>query len=256
MRGFIFFSALICAMAVRAQMLVGVQLFDMYGTEAVSVMTKEEFNALRADLNEEKSVFNKALTAVKKEWTAQYAKAKKAGDKDFPKFPTRAFMEFRSVKTKNFATRESADKWLEKQSKRVDAEMTVMAEMIKEAQKAAKGAATQGYGSREDKKKRRHAEKTDLDAAVKEHLGEMVELQMASMLKYQRPVPRIFIMDPLAGAEKDVQKQMDKQEKALEVYRQRKAAAEAEGASGESASTTTTSAAPVPAPKAAAVPAQ
>ncbi len=226
------FAVCVAACLARAEMVVGVQLFDMYKVEAVSVMTTEEFRALKADLNEEKRVFNKAFQTVKADWTKQYNEARRAGDKDFPKFPTRAFIWPRTAKTRNFSTREAANEWLAKQQARIDGEMAAAAGAREKAAKASKSSVTAGYKSRDDRKARRQAEKAELEAALKEKLGEAVEVQMASMLKYNRPVPRHFIVDPLsgtttAGGTSQVGKQIAKQEAALKAYEARKAAAEA-----------------------------
>ncbi len=225
-----FFVALCCAaLAARAEMLVGVQLYDMYKVEAVSVMTSEEFRELKTFLAEEKAVFNKALSAVKRDWVKQYTEARRNGDKDFPKFPTKPFVWPRTCKAKNFTTREAADEWLAKQKARVDAWMAAEAGARKEAQKAAKGAMTKGYSSRDDKKERRHAERDQMDEAVREKLGETVELKMAELLKYNRPVPRHFIIDPMQGTSeaKTMGKQVERQEAAWKRYLENKAKAEA-----------------------------
>ena len=73
-----------------------------------------------------------------------------------------------------------------------------------------------------------------LAEALKEKLGEEVELQMMALLKYNRPVPRHFIVDPLAGTTtasgtSTIGKKIAKQEAALKAYEQRKAEAEASG---------------------------
>ncbi len=221
------------ALSAMAQSFVGVQLFDMYKTEEVYLMTSAEFRELQADLREEKSVFNRAVSIVKKDWDKQYAAARKAGDKLFPKYPTKAFVWVRSVKSKNFSNKKSADEWYAKQKGRVNAKMAEQAAAIVAANKAAKGGATAGYSSKEDKKAREKADKKALEEAVKEKLAEEVELQMANLLKYNRPVPRHFIVDPVAGAEKTLAKQIAKQEEALKAYKERKAAAEAATAETE-----------------------
>ncbi len=220
----------ICACLAQAQMTVGVQLFDMYKTEDVYLMTPEEFRELKADIAEEKAVFNRVLSTVKKDWDKQYADARKAGDKLFPKYPTKPFVWVRTVKAKNFSTKKAADEWYAKQKARVNADMTAKAAAIKAATKAAKGSMTAGYKDRDDKKAREKADKIALQDAVKEKLAETVELEMANLLKYNRPVPRHFIVDPIAGAEKTLGKQIAAQEKAIEEYKARKAAAEAEAA--------------------------
>lgn len=232
-------AALCVAAGARAQMRVGVQLFDMYKVEAVSVMTTEEYRELQKDLREEQGVFRRAFAAVKKDWDKQYAEARRAGDKDFPKFPTKAFIWPRTVKTRNFSTQKAADEWLAKQKARVDGEMAEKAAARAALGKAYKGGkATEGYKSRDDRKARRQAEKDELQEALKEKLGEAVEVQMAAMLKYNRPVPRHFIVDPIegtttAGGLSEVGKQIAKQEAALKAYRERKAKAEAaENAAG------------------------
>lgn len=226
-----------CAfLSARAEMLVGVQLYDMYKVEAVSVMTSEEFRELRGFLAEEKRVFNKAYAAVRQEWTKQYTEARRNGDKDFPKFPTKQFIWPRTCKAKNFATREAADEWLAKQKERVNAWMAAEAGARKEAEKAAKGAITRGYASRDDKKARRHADRDQMEAAVKEKLGEFVELKMAELLKYNRPVPRHFIIDPMQGTSeaKTIGKKVERQEAAWKKYLENKAKAEAASAESES----------------------
>ncbi len=229
----LFVAAVLCACVVQAQMTIGVQLFDMYKTEEVYLMSSEEFRELKAELAEEKAVFNRVVSKVKKDWDKQYAAARKSGDKMFPKYPTKPFVWVRSMKSKNFSTKKSADEWYAKQKARVNAQMAAKAAAIKEATKAAKGSMTAGYASREDKKAREKADKLALQEAVKEKLAETIELEMASMLKYNRPVPRHFIVDPIAGAEKTLGKQVAAQEKAIEEYKARKAAAEAEAAEVE-----------------------
>ncbi len=220
----------LCAWGARAQMTVGVQLFDMFKTEEVYLMTPEEFRELKAELAEEKAVFNRAVSVVKKDWDKQYAAARKSGDKLFPKYPTKAFVWVRTVKSKNFSTKKSADEWYAKQKARVNGVMAAKAAAIKEATKSAKGAITAGYSSREDKKAREKADKLALQEAVKEKLVEAIMLEMSNLLKYNRPIPKHFIVDPVAGAEKNLGKQIEAQEKALEEYKARKAAAEAEAA--------------------------
>lgn len=204
---------------------VGVQLYDMYRTEMVYLMTSEEVRELKAELAEEKRVFNKAFSTIKRQWTKTQADAKKAGDKDYPKFPTRAFIWVRSAKFKNFSTDDAADKWFAKQKARIDEDMTAKAKAAQEAIKAAQGAATAGYKSRDDKKRRRHADKVEMDDAVKEKAGEMIEAEMSLLLQYNRPVPKHFIYDPVAGADKNIQKKMDEQDAVYEQYLKRKAEA-------------------------------
>lgn len=215
------------ALAVQAQSTVGVQIFDMYKVENVTLMTPEEFREFKAEIAEEQRVFNKALSTVKRAWDKQVADARKAGDKDFPKYPTKKFIFPRSFKSKNFTKREAAEEWLAKQQERVDAFMTAEAARIQAAQKAAKGSVTVGYADRDAKKERKRQEKKEMELAVMEKLGEEVELQMATMLKYNRPVPKHFIMDPIAGAEKTLSKKIAQQEEAIAAYKERKAAAEA-----------------------------
>ncbi len=214
----------------RAEQLVGVQLFDMYKVEAVSIMTPEEFRELKAFIQEESRVFNKAYGAIRKDWEKQYKDAVRAGDKDFPKFPSKPFVWVRSCKSKNFSSREAAEAWLAKQKGRVDAWMAAEAGKQKAAQKAAKGAMTKGYSGRDDKKARRHAERDQMNAAVKEKLGEMIEFKMAELLKYNRPVPRHFIVDPMQGTSeaKNMGKRIERQEAAWKRYLENKAKAEAE----------------------------
>lgn len=234
MKALLFLAAACAALAARAETFVGVRLFDMYKVEAVSVMTTKEFRELNAELAEEKRVFNKALQAVKRDWTKQYNDARKAGDKDFPKYPTKAFIWPRSVKTRNLSSKEAADEWLAKQQARVDADHAAIAAAQSAAAKASKGSVTAGYGSRDDKKARRQAEKNQLDEALKEKLGEAVELQMMALLKYNRPVPRHYVVDPIAGATtasgiSAIGKKIARQEEAIKAYKQRKAEAEASG---------------------------
>lgn len=239
MRALLLIAALCGALVARAEMLVGVQLFDMYKVEAVSIMTSEEFRELKAFLAEEKSVFNKAYQAVQKDWVKQYAEARRNGDKDFPKFPTKPFIWLRTCKAKNFTTRKAADEWYAKQKARVDAWMSAEAGARKAAAKAAKGAITKGYSSRDDKKERRHADRDQMAEAVKEKLGELVELKMAELLKYNRPVLRHFIIDPLEGTAeaKNMGKQVARQEAAWKRYLETKAKAEAAEAAGGEAKT-------------------
>ena len=215
-------------------MYVGVRLFDMYKVEKALVMTTEELRELQADLNEEKRVFNKAVQTVKKDWTKQYNEARKAGDKDFPKYPTKAFIWPRSVKVQRFSSKEKADEWLAKQQARIDADHAAISAAQQKAAKSGSSSAIAGYKSRDDRKARRQAEKAQLQEALKEKLGEEVELQMMALLKYNRPVPRHFIVDPLAGTStasgsSTLAKKIAKQEEALKAYEQRKAEAEANG---------------------------
>lgn len=214
-------------LALQAQMTVGVQIFDMYKVENVTLMTPDEFRDFKEEIAEERRVFNKALSTVKRAWDKQVMEARKAGDKDFPKYPTKTFIFPRNFKYKNFTKREAAEDWLAKQQKRVDAFMSAEAARIQEAAKAAKGSMTVGYADRDAKKERRKQEKKEMELAVMEKLGEEVELQMATMLKYNRPVPKHFIMDPIAGAEKTLAKKIEQQEAAIAAYKERKAAAEA-----------------------------
>lgn len=224
--------ALICAAVLcRAQIQVGVQLFDMYGTEAVMLMDRDQFNELRAEITEETRVFRKAFANVKKQWDTQYKEAVKAGNRDFPKFPSKKFIEPRKIKSKTLTTEKAANEWLTKQAARVDAAMAAKAKQIEAYNKGAGGAIISGYSGRDDKKARRKAEKKEMELATMEHLGEMVEVEMATLLKYNRPVPRNFIYDPVAGASKQVGELIAKQNEALEAYRKRKA--EAEAALGE-----------------------
>ncbi len=227
MRKMALLMAVAVAAVAQAQQMVGVRLYDMFKTENVLVLTSDEFRQLKADLAEEKRVFSKALNNVKREWTKRVTEARKAGDKDFPKYPTKQFVWVRTCKTKNFTTKAAADEWYAKQKARVDGEMAVKAAAMTAAAKAAKGGMTAGYGSRDERKERQKAERKQMETAVMEKLGEEVELQMALLLKYNRPVPRHFIVDPVAGAEKNLSKQILKQEEALKAYQERKAAAEA-----------------------------
>lgn len=219
----------LCGLCLHAEKRYGVQLFDMYKTEAVYLMNAEEVKQLKADLAEEKRHFSKAFNNVKKTWSQQHREAVKAGDKDFPKFPTKTFIWVRTMKVKNNSSTEAANEWYTKQKKRVDEKMTQQAAAIKEAQKAAKGEFTRGYASRDDKKARKKADKLAMDVAVKEKLGEMISLELSTMLKYNRPIPVHFIIDPVAGAEESMTKKIDKQDAAMQAYEERKAAAEASG---------------------------
>jgi hypothetical protein len=225
------FTTLLTATTFAAK--VGVQLYDMYRTEMVYLMTSEEVRELKADLSEEKRVFNKAFTTVKRQWTKDQTAALKAGNKDYPKFPTKTFIWVRDAKYKNFSTDDAANEWYAKQKKRLDAEMSAKAAAAMEAIKAAKGSVTAGYKSRDDKKERKRAEKAEMSEAAKEKIGELIELEMMALIKYNRPVPKHFIYDPVAGADKNVQKKMDKQDEAIKLYKQRKAEAEAAAAAGE-----------------------
>ncbi len=218
-------KCLLCLLLVCAQGFTfaatvnGVTLYDMYGTREVSLMSREELLELQALLKEEKSVFPKAMAEVTKYWDALLKEADKRGIKTFPKIPKTFKMEPRYVKIKGNMDEKAGDKWLTKQRKIVDAEMTVMAKAIKKAEKAAKSSAVKFLG----KKAQRARDKADLDAAVSERIGMRVEAAMARLLKYNRPVPRIFIVDPVAGPEKFVKKQMAIQEAALAAYENRKA---------------------------------
>lgn len=203
---------------------VGVQLFDMYKVEAVYLMTSEEVKTLKAELAEEKRVFNKAFSNVKTKWTKEQQAAYKAGNKDYPKFPTKAFMWVRSAKFKTFSNDATANEWYSKQKRRVDAEMAAKAAADLAAIKSAKSSVTSGYKSRDDRKARKHADKSEMTAAAKEKAGEYVETEMATLLEFNRPVLRHFVFDPVAGADKNVQKKIEQQEAALKLYRERKAA--------------------------------
>lgn len=203
-------------------MVIGVQLFDMYKTEAVSIMTAAEFRELKEELSEESRFFNNAYSAVRTEWTKTFLDAQKRGDKTFPKFPTKPFVWVRSCKTRNFTSKDAADKWLAKQTARLNAEHAAQAAAIKNAIKRAKGALASGYSSRDDKKARRRAEKADMDAAVKERLGEMVGQKLSTFLAFNRPIPKHFIFDPIEGPDKHTAKKMEQQDAALKAYRERK----------------------------------
>lgn len=234
MKAFVLLLSLCAAAFAHAQMYVGVRLFDMYKVEKSLVMTTEELRALQADLNEEKRVFNKAVQTVKRDWTKQYNEARKAGDKDFPKYPTKAFIWPRSIKVQRFSSKEKADEWLAKQQARIDGDHAAIAAAQQKLAKSGSSSAVAGYKSRDDRKARRQAEKAQLAEALKEKLGEEVELQMMALLKYNRPVPRHFIVDPLAGTTtasgtSTIGKKIAKQEAALKAYEQRKAEAEASG---------------------------
>lgn len=230
MRRAIFLLLTCVTSALYAQARQGVQLFDMYKTEAVYLMTADEVKQLKADLAEEKKFFAKAFNKVKKDWEKQHRDAVKAGDKDFPKFPTKAFVWVREMKVKSLSSDEAAQEWYKKQKTRVDAKMAAQAAAIEKAKKAAKGEFTRGYSSRDDKKARKKADKASMDVAVREKLGEMVALELSTMLKHNRPIPIHFIIDPVAGAEEAMTKKIDKQTAALKAYEERKAAAESAGA--------------------------
>ena len=217
----------VCSAALSAESVVGVRLFDMYKTEAVSLMTRDEFAELKANISEEKRAFAKVYSETKREWAKKYTAARRAGDKDFPKFPTRPFIWSRTFKYQNFSTRERGEEWLAKQQTKIDAEMTAKAAAIEAANKAGKGAVTKGYASRDAKKAAQQAEKKQMESAIQEHLAEQMIADMAKYLKYSRPVPIHFIVDPVAGAQKIMQGKMEAQEKALADYAKRKAAAEA-----------------------------
>ena len=204
----------------------GVQLYDMYKVEQVYLMTSEEVRELKAELAEEKRFFNQAFNAVKKKWTKDQTTALKAGNKDYPKFPTKAFIWVRTAKFKTFTTDDAANEWFAKQKSRVNNEMAAKADANMKAIKAAKSGVTAGYKSRDDRKERKRADKAEMANAAKEKAGEYIEIELAALLKFNRPVPRHFIYDPVAGADKNVQKDMDKQDAALKLYRERKAAGE------------------------------
>lgn len=202
----------------------GVQLYDMYKVEQVYLMTSEEVRELKAEIAEEKSVFNKAFSTVKRKWTKDQTAALKTGNKDYPKFPTKPFIWIRTAKFKNFSTDDAANEWYAKHKGRIDAEMAAKAKANMDAIKAAKSGVIAGYKSRDDRKERKRADKLELANAAKEKAGELIEIEMASLLKFNRPVLRHFIFDPVAGADKNIQKDMDKQDAALKLYRERKAA--------------------------------
>lgn len=220
------------AAAVRAETIIGVQLFDMYKVEAVSLMSPEQFKELKAEIAEEKSVFNKAMAKVKKDWDKQFADARKAGDKDFPKYPTKPFVFLREIKSKTFTTQKAADAWFAKQKGRVDGEMVARLNAQKNAMNAAKRLLDTGYSSRDEKKSRKKAEKADMDNAVKEKLAEFVEVEMSAMLKFNRPIKRHYIFDPLVGPDTHTEKKIAAFEAAYKAYQERKAKGEepAEGA--------------------------
>lgn len=215
------------AWVAQAQLRYGVQLFDMHKTEAIYLMSADELRELKAEIAEENRYFKKAYGEVKREWDKQYAKALRSGDKTFPKFPTKSFIWVRSLKSKSLSSEDAAQEWYEKQKRRVDEEMTERAAAIEQAKKAAKGEFTRGYASRDDKKARRKAAKADMDLAMKEKMSELIMLKLSEMLKYNRPIPVHFIIDPVAGAEEQMQKKIKKQDDAIAAYKERKAAAEA-----------------------------
>ncbi len=207
----------------RAETRYGVQLFDMHKVEAVSLMSSEELNTLKAEINEEKRQFNRALSTVKKAWMQRLAEAQKQGDRDFPRFPNKPFVWVRSFKVKSFTDAKAAEAWLAKQKQRVDAEHTALVSAKKQAMKQAKGALTAGYSSRDEKKARKRAEKHEMESVVREKLGEEVETTMATLLAFNRPVPRHFVYDPVEGPDTHTAKQMAQQEAALKLYKERKA---------------------------------
>ena len=222
----IVYAALAFVVAGRlfAETIIGVQLFDMYKVEAVSLMDSEAFNELKAEIAEEKRVFNRALATVKKDWDKQYLDARKAGDTDFPKYPTKPFIFLRTYKSKVFTSQKSANDWFAKQKGRVDGAMAAKAAEAKQAMQGAKSLLSGGYASRDDKKNRKKAEKADMDNAVREKLGELVELQMSTMLEFNRPIRRHYIYDPLVGPDTHTEKKMAAFDKAFEEYKARKAA--------------------------------
>ena len=214
------------AAAVRAETIIGVQLFDMYKVEAVSLMSPEQFKELKAEIAEEKSVFNKAMATVKKNWDKQFADARKAGDKDFPRYPTKPFVFLREVKSKTFTTQKAADAWFAKQKARVDGAMVAKLNEQKNAMKAAKNLLDTGYSSRDEKKARKKAEKADMDNAVKEKLAEFVEVEMSALLKFNRPIKRHYVFDPLVGPDTHTEKKIAAFEAAYKAYQERKAKGE------------------------------
>lgn len=214
------------AAAVRAETIIGVQLFDMYKVEAVSLMSPEQFKELKAEIAEEKAVFNKAMAKVKKDWDKQFADARKAGDKDFPKYPTKPFVFLREVKSKTFTTQKAADAWFAKQKARVDGEMVAKLNEQKNAMKAAKNLLDTGYSSRDEKKARKKAEKADMNNAVREKLAEVVEVEMSALLKFNRPIKRHYVFDPLVGPDTHTEKKIAAFEAAYKAYQERKAKGE------------------------------
>ena len=214
------------AAVVRAETIIGVQLFDMYKVEAVSLMSPEQFKELKAEIAEEKSVFNKAMAKVKKDWDKQFAAARKAGDKDFPKYPTKPFVFLREIKSKTFTTQKAADAWFAKQKARVDGEMVARLNEQKNAMNAAKRLLDTGYSSRDEKKERRRAEKADMNNAVREKLAEVVEVEMSALLKFNRPIKRHYIFDPLVGPDTHTEKKIAAFEAAYKAYQERKAKGE------------------------------
>lgn len=222
MRALILLFAVSAGVMLRAETRYGVQLFDMHKVEAVSLMSSEEFNTLKAEINEEKRQFNRALATVKKAWTKRVTEAQKQGDRDFPRYPNKPFVWVRTFKVKSFTDAKAADAWLAKQKQRVDAEYTALVSAKKQAMKQAKGALTSGYSSRDEKKARKRAEKKEMDDVVREKLCEEVEMTMATLLAFNRPVPRHFVFDPVEGPDTHTAKQMAQQEAALKLYKERK----------------------------------
>ena len=214
------------AAVVRAETIIGVQLFDMYKVEAVSLMSPEQFKELKAEIAEEKAVFNKAMSKVKKDWDKQFADARKAGDKDFPKYPTKPFVFLREVKNKSFTSQKAADAWFAKQKARVDGEMVAKLNEQKNAMKAAKNLLDTGYSSRDEKKARKKAEKADMNNAVREKLAEVVEVEMSALLKFNRPIKRHYVFDPLVGPDTHTEKKIAAFEAAYKAYQERKAKGE------------------------------
>ncbi len=224
------FGAVLCAVMAHAQAIVAVRLFDMNEVENVMLMSREEFNELRAEIQEENKVFRKALANVKKNWDKKRADAIKAGDKEFPKFPSGNFVRPRYFKEKTINGQEKANAWLAQNQGRINAMMSAQAAAMAQYNKSASGKLIQGYSGRDDKKAKKKAEKDEMKAAMIERMREEIATEMSSLLKYNRPIPVHFIYDPVAGASKQIAEQIKEQEKALEAYKQRKEAAEAAGA--------------------------
>lgn len=220
------FTCIGFSLCASAQLYNGITLYDMYEVPEVKLLTYAETNELKAELAEERRMFPKAVATAKKNWDALQKAAVKAGIKDYPKFPRRLEMKVRRIKIRGGMNKVVADKWLEKQISNTDEEMAELAAARKAAIKAAKASATNFKG----KKAQRKADQADMEAAVAEKVGEKVEAELAKLLKYNRPVPKIFIIDPIGGPEKYDKISIVAQEAKIKAYQERKAKALAEEA--------------------------
>ncbi len=228
MKTVVLICSLLCAVWVQAQAIVAVRLYDMYGTEAVKLMSREEFNELRAEIAEEKKVFRAAFAQVKKNWEKKRAAAIKMGDKSFPKFPSGNFVKTRYYKEKTINGQDNANAWLSQNQGRINGIMAAQAAATEQHNKSASGALISGYSGRDDKRAKKKAEKAEMKDAVIEHLREEVSKEMTTRLKYHRPIPVHFIYDPVAGGSKQIKAKVEEQEAAMEAYRKRKAAGDEE----------------------------